>query len=125
MSETLRYAKSHEWARKIDDDVIEVGISDYAQDALGDVVYVELPDVGQEVSAGEQCCVVESVKAVSDIYAPVSGEVVEVNEDLDGEQELLNESPLERGWMFRIKVSNADEFDALLTAEAYAAETAE
>lgn len=124
MSETpkdLKYAASHEWARKLDDDVIEVGISDFAQEALGDVVYVELPEVGSTVTAAEECCAVESVKAASDIYAPVSGEVVAVNEELDGEPELLNESPYAGGWMFRIKASNLAELDNLLDADAYLA----
>lgn len=122
MSETpddLVYAASHEWARKLEDNVIEVGISDFAQQALGDVVYIELPEVGQSVSATEECCAVESVKAASDIYAPVSGEIVAVNENLDGEPELLNESPFYDGWMFRIKATDITELDALMTAEAY------
>jgi len=125
MSETpddLLYAASHEWARKLDDNVIEVGISDYAQEALGDVVYVELPEVGQAVDAGEQCCAVESVKAASDIYAPVSGEIVSVNEELDGEPELLNEAPYIGGWMFKIKASDLSELDGLLSSEAYLAQ---
>ena len=125
MSETpddLLYASSHEWARRLDDDIVEVCISDYAQEALGDVVYVELPEVGSEVSAGEECCAVESVKAASDIYAPVSGEIVEVNQELDGEPELLNESPYESGWMFRIKASDLSELESLLSAEAYLAQ---
>ncbi len=125
MSDTpdnLAYAASHEWARKLDDDVIEVGISDFAQAALGDVVYVELPEVGQQVTATQECCAVESVKAASDIYAPVSGEIVAVNEALEDEPELLNESPYEGGWMFRIKASNASELDNLLTAQAYLAQ---
>ncbi|MEM7359458.1 MAG: glycine cleavage system protein GcvH [Pseudomonadota bacterium] len=125
MSETLRYAKSHEWAQKNDDGVVTIGISEYAQDALGDVVYVELPEVGQQVTAGEQCSVVESVKAVSDIYAPVSGEVVAINEGLDDEPELINESPLENGWMFKVKMSDASEHDNLLSAADYAAEIAD
>jgi len=122
MSETpdnLLYAASHEWARKLDDDIIEVGITDYAQQALGDVVYIELPEVGEEVAATEECCAVESVKAASDIYAPVTGEIVAVNDKLDEEPELLNESPFEEGWMFRIKASNISELDALLNAQAY------
>jgi glycine cleavage system H protein len=128
MSDTpndLVYAPSHEWARRLDDDVIEVGISDFAQQALGDVVYVELPEVGQEVSAGEECCAVESVKAASDIYAPVSGEIIAVNEELDGEPELLNESPFEGGWMFKIKASNPGELDNLLSADEYSAQNDE
>ena len=122
MSETpseLKYAASHEWARLLDDNIVEVGISDYAQEALGDVVYVELPEIGAAVDAGEECCAVESVKAASDIYAPVSGEIVAVNEELDGEPELLNEEPYIRGWMFRIKASDVKELDDILSSEAY------
>jgi len=115
----LLYATSHEWARKLDDDIVEVGISDYAQESLGDVVYVELPEVGSEVSAKEECCAVESVKAASDIYAPVSGEIVAVNESLDDEPELLNESPYEGGWIFKIKAADLSELDDLLSADAY------
>lgn len=120
--DNLVYAASHEWARTLDDNVIEVGISDYAQAALGDVVYVELPELGQAVSAGQQCCAVESVKAASDIYAPVSGEIVAINEALDGEPELLNESPYEAGWMFRIKASDNNELQGLLNADNYLAQ---
>ena len=125
MSETpqdLLYAASHEWARKLEDDVIEVGISDYAQESLGDVVFVELPEVGAEVSAGEECCAVESVKAASDIYAPVSGSIVAVNEALDGEPELLNESPYGDGWMFKIKAADMGELEKLLKADDYLAQ---
>ena len=128
MSETpgeLKYAASHEWARRLDDDVVEVGISDYAQESLGDVVYVELPEIGQAVSAGEECCAVESVKAASDIYAPVSGEIVAINEELDNEPELLNESPYDGGWMFRIKASDVSELDGLLIATDYDAQNAD
>lgn len=122
MSQTptdLVYATSHEWARSLADDVVEVGISDFAQEALGDVVYVELPEIGRLVSAGEECCAVESVKAASDIYAPVSGEIIEINENLDDEPELLNDSPFEAGWMFKIKASDLSELENLLSAEAY------
>ena len=125
MSETpddLLYAASHEWVRRLDDDVIEVGISDHAQEALGDVVYVELPEPGQSVTAAQECCAVESVKAASDIYAPVSGEVVAVNEALESEPELLNESPYGAGWMFRIKANNTSELENLMSAEAYIAQ---
>ena len=124
MSDTpseLKYAPSHEWARLLEDNIIEIGISDHAQESLGDVVFVELPEIGQAVDAGEECCAVESVKAASDIYAPVSGEVVAVNEELDGEPELLNEQPYGRGWMFRIKASDVAELDDLLSSEAYIA----
>jgi glycine cleavage system H protein len=121
----LVYAASHEWARKLEDNLVEVGISDFAQQALGDVVYVELPEIGRAVSAGEECCAVESVKAASDIYAPVSGEIVAINEDLDSEPELLNESPFENGWMFRIKASDLTELDGLLSAADYDAQNEE
>lgn len=125
MSDTpanLAYAASHEWVRVLDDNVVEVGISDFAQAALGDVVYVELPELGQAVSATQECCAVESVKAASDIYAPVSGEIVAVNDTLDDEPERLNESPYEDGWIFRIKASNLEELDDLLDADAYKAQ---
>lgn len=125
MSETpgeLNFASSHEWVRRLDDDVVEVGISNFAQEALGDVVYIELPEIGQQVTAGQECCAVESVKAASDIYAPASGEIVAINEDLDGEPELLNESPYEKGWMFRIKASDVSELDGLLNANDYDAQ---
>lgn len=122
MSETPNdrvYAASHEWARTLEDDIIEVGISDFAQQALGDVVYIELPEIGQAVSAKQECCAVESVKAASDIYAPVTGDIIAVNDNLDGEPELLNESPYSGGWMFRIKATNLSELDALMNAQAY------
>ena len=128
MSETpdsLKFAKSHEWAQVLPDQVIEVGISDYAQESLGDVVYVELPDVGDSLSAGEECCAVESVKAASDIYAPLTGEVIAVNESLDDEPELLNQSPYGDGWIFRIKADEISELDALLDAEQYAQQIAD
>jgi glycine cleavage system H protein len=128
MSDTptdLAYAASHEWARKLEDNAIEVGISDFAQQALGDVVYVELPEIGRVVTAGEECCAVESVKAASDIYAPVSGEIIAINEDLDGEPELLNDSPFQNGWMFRIKASDLSEMDNLLSAADYDAQNEE
>lgn len=125
MSETpndIKYAPSHEWARKLEDDIIEVGISDYAQAALGDVVYVELPEVGRTVDASEECCAVESVKAASDIYAPITGEVVAINEELENAPELLNEEPYAGGWMFRIKAADISELENLLDAEGYLAQ---
>jgi len=115
----LKYAASHEWVRRLDDDVVEVGISDYAQESLGDVVYVELPEVGSDVTAGDECCAVESVKAASDIYAPLSGEIAAINDALEDEPELLNEAPYAGGWMFRIKASDMSELDNLLDADAY------
>ncbi len=116
----LRYAQSHEWARVEDEGVIVVGISDHAQDALGDVVYVELPDVGQDVEGGEEAGVVESVKAASDIYAPVSGTIVAVNALLEEAPEKVNQDPYGDGWFFRIQPSGGDELNALLDAQSYA-----
>ena len=116
--ETLRYSKSHEWARS-DGDMVAVGITDYAQDQLGDVVFVELPGVGKKVGAGESIAVVESVKTASDIYAPVAGEVVEVNGAIADKPELLNSSPFEDGWMFKIRPSQTGELDTLMSAAAY------
>jgi len=118
----LLFATSHEWVRKLEDSVVEVGISDYAQEALGDVVYVELPEVGAAVAAGQECCAVESVKAASDIYAPVSGNIIAVNSELDDEPEKLNEAPYAGGWIFRIKASDLSELEGLLNAQAYMAQ---
>ncbi len=118
---TLKYAKSHEWIRVDADGLATVGISEFAQDALGDVVFVELPKSGAAVQAGQEVAVVESVKAASDIYSPVSGSIVAVNDALKDKPELLNSSPLDQGWLFRIKLSNAGELTALLDAAGYAA----
>lgn len=117
----LRYAASHEWTREEADGTITVGITDHAQDLLGDVVFVELPDVGRTVSAGEECAVVESVKAASDIYAPISGEVVAVNDALADGPELVNSEPYEGAWFFKIKPSYVSERDKLMDADAYGA----
>ena len=119
--EELKYAASHEWAR-LDGDIVTVGISDHAQDALGDLVYVELPSVGDSVQAGDEAGVVESVKAASDIYAPVSGEIVEVNETLVDAPEIVNSAPYTDGWLYRIRISDASELDKLLSADEYAAQ---
>ena len=118
--EELKYTEEHEWVL-IEDDIVTVGITDFAQDALGDVVFVELPDEGTELEAGKSFGVVESVKAVSDIYAPVSGEVVEVNEELPDTPELVNTSPYEDGWMVKIKLADTTELEDLLDADAYKA----
>ncbi|BAP15502.1 MAG: glycine cleavage system protein H [Alcanivorax borkumensis] len=117
----LRYASSHEWA-KVEDGVATVGISDHAQDAMGDLVYVELPEVGQVVAAGDETGVVESVKAASDIYSPVSGEIVEINEALEDEPELVNNVPYEGGWLFKVQLTDEGELDSLLTADQYQAQ---
>jgi glycine cleavage system H protein len=114
----LRYLKSHEWAKQ-EGDIIVVGISDHAQDALGDVVYVELPEVGADCQAGDEIAVVESVKAASDIYAPVAGTIVEVNLKLEDSPELVNEEPYADGWFFKIKVLGSAEAEGLLTAVQY------
>ena len=116
-----RYARSHEWARQLADGSVEVGISDHAQHALGDLVYVELPEVGRELAAGEACAVVESVKAASDVYAPVAGTVVAVNEALAQSPELINRDPYAGGWILRLKLSPQPAAPDLLDAEAYAA----
>ena len=106
----LRYASSHEWAKN-EDGTVTVGITAHAQDAMGDLVYVELPEVGQVVAAGDEAGVVESVKAASDIYAPVSGEIVEINEALEDEPELVNNAPYEGGWLFKIAMSESTDLD--------------
>ena len=118
LPETLLYSASHEWSR-LDGDTLTVGITDFAQDQLGDVVFVELPGVGQTVAAGSAVAVVESVKTASDIYAPVSGEVVEVNSALESAPETLNSAPYEDGWMFKLRVSDRSELERLLDASAY------
>jgi len=114
-----RYTKSHEWVKPEDDGTVSVGITDYAQDLLSDVVFVELPEVGATVSQGDELAVAESVKAASDIYAPISGEIVAVNEDLEDSPEKLNEEPFDGGWIFRMKPSDQGEIDALMEHEAY------
>ncbi len=115
----LKYAASHEWARLEEDGTVTVGITDHAQDALGDVVFVELPEVGSTLAAGDEAGVVESVKAASDIYAPIGGEVVAVNGQLEDEPETVNSSPYEDGWFFRLQPSDAGELGKLLSAEQY------
>jgi glycine cleavage system H protein len=121
----LRYAATHEWAKAVGDDVIEVGISDFAQEALGDVVYVELPEPGTPVEAGTECAAVESVKAASDIYAPVSGEIAEVNPALEDNPEIINQDSYGAGWLYRIKASDTGQLEKLLTADGYKAEIGE
>jgi glycine cleavage system H protein len=112
----LKYARTHEWLRSLSDGNVEVGISDHAQAALGDLVFVQLPDMGRVVSAGEACAVVESVKAASDLYAPVAGTVVAVNEALGKEPELINQDPYGRGWVMRLK-PNGPSSDLLSAAD--------
>ncbi len=115
----LKYVASHEWVRVEDDGTVTIGVTHHAQDLLGDVVFVELPDVGAQLSAGDDAGVVESVKAASDIYAPLSGEVVAINEDLEDSPELVNSDPFGDGWFFRMKLSDTVELDELLDADGY------
>ncbi|MDH5544578.1 MAG: glycine cleavage system protein GcvH [Gammaproteobacteria bacterium] len=117
--EGLKYTKSHEWVEIGDDGVITMGITDHAQELLGDLVFVEPPEVGTETEAGEPCGVVESVKAASDIYAPVTGEVVESNEDLGDTPETINNDAYADGWICRIKMSNPSELEELMSAAEY------
>lgn len=115
----LRYTKSHEWIRKENDGTVTIGITDHAQAALGDLVFVEAPEAGRKVEAGEACAVVESVKAASDVYSPISGEVVEGNEALADEPESVNTDAYGAGWIMKIKPENLADVDALLDAAAY------
>jgi glycine cleavage system H protein len=115
----LKYASSHEWVRAEGDGVYTVGITEHAQGLLGDMVFVDLPDVGDEVAQGEDCAVAESVKAASDIYAPLSGEIIAVNEELEDAPETVNSDAFGDGWMFRIKASDEAELEELLSAEGY------
>src|SRR6056297_1876331 len=117
--EGLKFARSHEWVRVEDDGSITVGISDHAQEALGDVVFVELPEAGSDLAAGDEVAVVESVKAASDVYAPISGTVLAVNEALVDAPETVNGSPYAEGWFFRLKPSDSAELDELMDDEAY------
>ncbi len=117
--EELRYAKTHEWVRQEEDGTLLMGISDHAQELLGDLVYVELPEVGRTVQAREELAVVESVKAAADVYGPVAGEVVAINELLVDSPELINRDPYGEGWMVRIKPESPEEFANLLDAAAY------
>jgi glycine cleavage system H protein len=116
----LLYRESHEWVRDEGNGVVVVGISDHAQAALGDMVYVELPEPGMSYEQGDACAVVESVKAASDAYAPVSGEVIESNSSLEDSPELVNTDPYGDGWLFMLQMSNPDELEGLLSPEAYA-----
>ena len=114
----LRYTKEHEWV-KVEGNTAIIGITDFAQNELGDIVFVELPEVGDEVTLDQPFGSVESVKTVSELYAPVSGTIVAINEELSDSPELVNESPYENAWMIKVELSNPSEVDALLTAEAY------
>lgn len=115
----LKYAQSHEWIRSEGNGEYTIGITEHAQELLGDMVFVDLPEVGREVAAGDDCAVAESVKAASDIYSPLSGAIIAVNEELDGSPELVNSAPYGEGWLFRIKANNESELDDLLDAAGY------
>jgi len=116
----LQYTESHEWVSSEVDGSARIGISDHAQQELGDLVYVELPAVGDELGQGDPCAVVESVKAASDIYAPVSGKVIAINEELDADPAVINTEPYDGGWLFQLELSDKDELDGLKSAEDYA-----
>ena len=115
----LIYTESHEWVDANDDGKARIGITDHAQEALGDLVFVELPTVGDEINQGDPCSVVESVKAASDIYTPVSGRIIAVNEDLDGDPAIINSDPYGDGWLFEIELFDTEELEGLKDAEAY------
>ena len=117
--EELKYVETHEWVREDSDGTVIVGITDYAQGALGDVVYVELPEADSEVEMGDEVAVVESVKAASDIYAPLSGTITEVNESLEGNPELVNSDSYRDGWFFRLKLRDVEELSSLMDSESY------
>lgn len=119
MDNTLKFADSHEWVKDNGDGTVTIGISEHAQEMLGDVVFVDLPDTGDEIEAGESFSLVESVKAASDIYAPISGEIVEINEELEDSPELINEESYEGGWIVKVKMSDASELNNLKGAEEY------
>jgi glycine cleavage system H protein len=118
--DNVKYAASHEWVRVDDDGTATVGISDHAQDALGDIVFVELPEIGTTVHAKEEVAVVESVKAASDIYSPISGEIIAINEELVDAPETVNAQPYDGGWFFKVAMSDEAELEELMDAEAYA-----
>ncbi|MEH0873533.1 glycine cleavage system protein GcvH [Pectobacterium cacticida] len=119
--EELKYTTSHEWVLHEGEGIYSVGITEHAQELLGDMVFIDLPEVGTVVAAGDDCAVAESVKAASDIYAPIGGEIVEVNDELDNAPELVNSAPYTDGWLFRIKIADESDLDELLDAEGYQA----
>ncbi|GEA52008.1 glycine cleavage system protein H [Vibrio breoganii] len=121
MDNTLKFADSHEWVKDNGDGTVTIGISEHAQQMLGDVVFVDLPEVEENIEAGDSFSLVESVKAASDIYAPITGEIVEINEELEDSPELINEEPYEGGWIVKVKLEDPSELDNLTSAEDYLA----
>ena len=117
--ENYKFLSSHEWMKVEEDTIVAVGISDYAQDQLGDIVFVELPELDSEVNQGDEVAVVESVKAASEIYSPVSGRIIEVNSSLEDSPEIVNSSAFEEGWFFKVEVADSSEFENLLSPEQY------
>ncbi|WP_192457646.1 glycine cleavage system protein GcvH [Musicola keenii] len=117
----LKYTSSHEWVMAEGNGVYSIGITEHAQELLGDMVFIDLPEIGSVVNAGDDCAVAESVKAASDVYAPISGEIVAINEELEGAPELVNSAPYAEGWLFRIKASDESELNELLDAAGYQA----
>lgn len=121
----LKYTESHEWAELGEDGLVRIGITDHAQELLGDMVFIEVPEMGATLDAGEECAVVESVKAASDVYAPIGGEIVAINENLTDNPDLVNSDPYGKGWLFTLKPSHPEEMDELLDAHAYESKAAE
>lgn len=117
--EDLKYTSTHEWVSKEADGSVRIGVTDHAQEALGDLVFVELPAVGDQIDQGDSCAVVESVKAASDIYSPITGEIIAINEDLEDDPGLINSDPYGDGWLYAVNPSDETELDALLDAAAY------
>ena len=115
-----KYTKEHEWV-EINGDTATVGITNHAQESLGDIVFIDLPTVGKEVKSNEELCVIESVKAASDIYAPIDGEVIEINNNLNDDASIVNQDPENTGWIFKMKISNPDQFSSLMTLDEYLA----
>ena len=115
-----KYTKEHEWV-EVDGDTATVGITNHAQESLGDIVFIDLPTVGKEVKSNEELCVIESVKAASDIYAPIDGEVIEINNNLSDDASIVNQDPENTGWIFKLKISNPDQYSSLMTLDEYLA----
>ena len=116
---TIKYSEDHEWVELAEDDLVTIGITDFAQEQLGDLVFIELPEVGDEVSQGDNICVIESVKAAGDVKSPVTGTILEVNDSLNDAPESVNDDPTGEGWFYKIKIADTSELDSLLSESAY------